>query len=132
MRDNKRIWVQYRVQTWATCKGYRLRWIPYMDGAFPPWNFNVCMLLTSSSPMSSANTRTSECSSFCVGGGLGRERSSMETWHCDCQAKRRQSRCKSHARDAQESKTKSQLDWMRPTAVPCRFLGPLISLKYAY
>lgn len=25
-----------------------------VDGAFPPWNFNVCMLLTSSNPMSSA------------------------------------------------------------------------------
>jgi hypothetical protein len=22
-----------------------------MDGTFPPWNFNVCMLLTSSSPI---------------------------------------------------------------------------------
>ena len=25
-----------------------------VDGAFPPWNFNVCTILTSSSPMSSA------------------------------------------------------------------------------
>jgi len=40
----------------------------------------------------------------------------METWHCDCQAKRRQSRCKSHARAARESKTQSQLDRQRATA----------------
>jgi hypothetical protein len=28
-----------------------------VDGAFPPWNFNVCTILTSSSPMSSANLK---------------------------------------------------------------------------
>ena len=28
-----------------------------VDGAFPPWNLNACTLLTSSSPMSSANLK---------------------------------------------------------------------------
>ena len=37
-----------------------------VDGAFPPWNFNVCTLLTSSSPMSSANNDCGKTQSFFI------------------------------------------------------------------
>jgi len=44
------------------------------------------------------------------------------TWHCECQTKCRQNRCKSFARLAQEVKPKAPTDWLQATAERCSMM----------
>ena len=70
--------------------------------------------------MSSANTRTSECSSFCVGERTGREPTGwrvLETYPADCRLKGRQRHGRSHARVAREAEPQAIVERLRPTSM---------------